>query len=63
LEHNLQKLFLFAVTPANPTSWDERYRQPGFYAGTEPAEFLRDHVHELPRGAAPAEPVARWKVK
>lgn len=31
--------------------WEERYAQPGYFCGTEPAQFLRGHLQELPRGA------------
>ncbi len=30
--------------------WDERYRRPGFWAGTEPTEFLVQTMSLLPRG-------------
>ena len=31
--------------------WDQRYSQPGFLFGTEPAEFLKREGHRLPGGA------------
>jgi len=36
--------------PQNAQEWDHRYRQPGYWAGTEPAEFLRDVLPLLPHG-------------
>jgi len=32
--------------------WEARYRQPGSWAGDEPVPLLREHLAELPRGAA-----------
>jgi SAM-dependent methyltransferase len=31
-------------------SWDERYGADGYYYGTEPNEFLREHCAEIRRG-------------
>jgi len=36
----------------NAPDWEARYRQPGYWCGEEPVDFLRDHLAELPRGAA-----------
>ncbi|MBI1749756.1 MAG: class I SAM-dependent methyltransferase [Acidobacteria bacterium] len=36
----------------NAQEWDDRYRQPGCWAGAEPAEFLRQVMPLLPRGLA-----------
>lgn len=33
---------------SNP--WDERYRQEGFFYGTEPNDFLREHYAAIPSG-------------
>ena len=33
-------------------NWEERYAQPGCCCGREPVDFLREHLDELPRGAA-----------
>jgi SAM-dependent methyltransferase len=33
-------------------AWDDRYRRPGYWAGTEPAEFLVQTMPLLPRGTA-----------
>lgn len=38
--------------PYTVQEWDERYRQPGWWAGAEPAEFLRQVLPLLPRGPA-----------
>jgi SAM-dependent methyltransferase len=38
--------------PNDAKEWDERYRRPGYWAGTEPAEFLRGVLPLLPRGSA-----------
>lgn len=35
-----------------PPDWDERYAHPGYWGGTKPVEFLRDHLAELRVGAA-----------
>lgn len=40
------------VPPDNPPDWEARYRQPGYWCGEEPVAFLRQHLDELPRGAA-----------
>jgi len=32
--------------------WDERYGLPGYFYGTEPNDFLRSVVDQLPRGRA-----------
>lgn len=40
------------MNTGGPPDWDERYRQPGYWCGTEPVEFLRQHLAELPRGTA-----------
>lgn len=40
------------VGGAKAPDWEDRYRQPGYWCGTEPIEFLREHLAELPRGAA-----------
>lgn len=40
------------MTPTKAQDWDERYRQPGYFCGTEPVDFLREHWEELPRGEA-----------
>ena len=33
-------------------AWDERYKAPGYYYGTEPNDFLREHCGAIrPRGA------------
>lgn len=31
--------------------WDQRYAEPGFLFGTEPADFLKRHAAVLPEGA------------
>ena len=36
--------------PNDPQEWDERYRRPGYWAGTDPAEFLVQVMPLLPRG-------------
>lgn len=36
--------------PYDTQEWDDRYRQPGYWAGKEPAEFLREVLPLLPRG-------------
>ena len=36
--------------PNDAQEWDERYRQPGHWAGTDPAEFLIQVLPLLPRG-------------
>ncbi len=36
--------------PAEGESWDQRYRRDGYWAGTEPAAFLREVLPLLPRG-------------
>ena len=33
-------------------NWEERYAQPGCCCGREPVDFLREHLDELPQGAA-----------
>jgi SAM-dependent methyltransferase len=38
--------------PYDSHEWDNRYRQPGYWAGKEPAEFLREVLPLLPRGTA-----------
>jgi tellurite methyltransferase len=38
--------------PYDTQEWDDRYRQPGYWAGREPAEFLREVLPLLPRGTA-----------
>ncbi|MBI1738237.1 MAG: class I SAM-dependent methyltransferase [Acidobacteria bacterium] len=38
--------------PYDTQEWDDRYRQPGYWAGKEPAEFLREVLPLLPRGRA-----------
>ncbi len=38
--------------PTELPDWEERYRQPGYFCGTRPTEFLQEHFSELPRGAA-----------
>ncbi len=38
--------------PYDTQEWDDRYRQPGYWAGKEPAEFLREVLPLLPRGTA-----------
>jgi tellurite methyltransferase len=40
------------VPADNPPDWEARYRQPGYWCGEEPVAFLREHLDELPRGAA-----------
>ena len=35
-----------------PPDWEDRYRQAGYWCGPEPVEFLREHLADLPRGAA-----------
>jgi SAM-dependent methyltransferase len=37
-------------TTSSGQSWDERYSEDGFAFGTEPNDFLRDVVEQLPRG-------------
>jgi 2-polyprenyl-3-methyl-5-hydroxy-6-metoxy-1,4-benzoquinol methylase len=37
---------------ADQPDWEARYRQPGYWAGDEPVPFLREHLAELPSGAA-----------
>lgn len=32
--------------------WEARYQQPGYWCGEEPVAFLREHLAELPVGAA-----------
>lgn len=32
--------------------WNDRYAQPGYLFGTEPADFLKRHARHLPEGAA-----------
>ncbi len=32
--------------------WDKRYSEPGYAYGTEPNDFLKEQIAELPRGAA-----------
>ena len=32
--------------------WDKRYSEPGYAYGTEPNDFLREQIAELPRGPA-----------
>lgn len=34
------------------TNWEERYRKPGYRCGSEPVEFLEQHLGELPPGRA-----------
>ena len=34
----------------DPQEWDERYRRPGYWAGTEPADFLLQVMPLLPHG-------------
>lgn len=36
--------------PYDTNEWDDRYRQAGYWAGKEPAEFLREVLPLLPRG-------------
>ena len=36
--------------PYDSHEWDDRYRRPGYWAGREPAEFLREVLPLLPRG-------------
>jgi SAM-dependent methyltransferase len=36
----------------NAARWDDRYAQPGYWAGTQPAEFLLEVLPLLPRGKA-----------
>lgn len=38
--------------PNDSQEWDERYRRPGHWAGTDPAEFLVQVMPMLPRGTA-----------
>jgi tellurite methyltransferase len=38
--------------PYDTQEWDDRYRQPGYWAGKEAAEFLREVLRLLPRGTA-----------
>ena len=38
--------------PYDTQEWDDRYRKPGYWAGSEPAEFLREVLPLLPRGSA-----------
>jgi tellurite methyltransferase len=38
--------------PHDTNEWDDRYRRPGYWAGSEPAEFLREVLPLLPRGTA-----------
>ncbi|MFQ5777985.1 MAG: class I SAM-dependent methyltransferase [Terriglobia bacterium] len=40
------------MTSAKPRTWQERYQQPGYRCGTEPVEFLRQHLAEVDRGTA-----------
>jgi len=37
-------------TTSSGQSWDERYAEDGFAFGTDPNDFLRDVVNELPKG-------------
>ena len=39
-----------ANTTSSGQSWDERYSEDGFAFGTEPNDFLREIVEQLPRG-------------
>jgi tellurite methyltransferase len=32
--------------------WEARYRRPGYWCGDEPVPYLRQHLDQLPRGAA-----------
>lgn len=38
------------MTSQLPPDWEERYQQPGYWCGTEPVHFLRQHLEELPPG-------------
>jgi 2-polyprenyl-3-methyl-5-hydroxy-6-metoxy-1,4-benzoquinol methylase len=40
------------VAGEDAPNWEGRYRQPGYWCGEEPVDFLREHLEELPRGAA-----------
>jgi len=40
------------MKPRRQPNWEERYAQPGCCCGREPVDFLREHLDELPRGAA-----------
>lgn len=40
------------MNPTRRPNWEERYAQPGYVCGSEPVDFLREHLEELPRGAA-----------
>lgn len=39
-------------TGANRPDWEERYRRPGYWCGDQPVPYLRQHLDQLPRGAA-----------
>ena len=39
-----------ANTTSSGQTWDERYSEDGFAFGTEPNDFLREVVEQLPRG-------------
>lgn len=40
------------MTGPETPDWEARYQQPGYWCGEEPVDFLREHLEELPRGAA-----------
>ncbi|HKZ53464.1 MAG TPA: class I SAM-dependent methyltransferase [Candidatus Acidoferrales bacterium] len=40
------------MTTNDTPDWEARYQQPGYWCGEEPVDFLREHLEELPRGAA-----------
>lgn len=40
------------MSEANPPDWEKRYQQPGYWCGTEPVQFLQQHLGELPVGTA-----------
>lgn len=40
------------MSSATSRTWQERYQQPGYRCGTEPVEFLRQHLPEVDRGTA-----------
>ena len=41
---------VFVMERDTMISWDERYSGEGFFYGTQPNEFLRDHAGALPAG-------------
>lgn len=40
------------MAEGKPSDWEERYARPGYWGGTEPVDFLREHFEELPAGTA-----------